>query len=800
MDMSKYKAMFISETQEHLQSMNQGLLAIEQNPADQDAVAEVFRNAHSIKGMAASMGYEPVRDLAHAMEDLMDDVREGTRQADARAMELLFKGLDTLDSMVEDVEQDREISGAGLELAKEIRDFRGQETAPTQPGPATEAEPPQAEAPETGEDKPESGDFPQLPDEGELEDTGSFRGAPLADMEMDPGPSPDAQAPPPKPGFEFSLDEPKEAAKPAEKPPTRPDDIELDVGEVAPRRSLLKKPKEKSRPPEPKPSEAPPEPDTISIEDMIGEETAGPAPPPPAPGPAPAPAEEQAAGKKPNRRVRVVFSSQTASPGVRGLILFKRLDEVGEVLGSRPGRDDVKAGNFMADPKGLAVEVDLVSEASESDIIKVIKSLTDVQSFEVTVPSAGPAPAEAGIDDTVIKESGRIEQGYDPFAQVQALPQTVRVRTTVLDRFINALGEMILVKSELREVAKRNPSSALESGLDRLEALVKDFNEQVMSIRLMALETVVQRLPRVVRDLAKEEGKKVRFEVKGQDIELDRAILEQLSDPLIHLLRNCVSHAIEPAEERAKLGKPEQGSITLEAYRLRDMILIDVKDDGCGIDPFAVKEAALAKGLVSHEEVASMSDDEVYQLIFQPGFSTAKKVGMVSGRGVGMDVVKNVVENVGGYVTVRTKVGAGTTFTLHLPRTIAIVNVLLIRLAGEIFAIPISKILKTVEILPHQVRKTQGNDFYLDRQELVPMKALHRFVDLKDERKPGALSALIVETHNKKTALLVDDLVGQEEAFIRPLGKPLERISGLSGVTMLGDGRVVFVLDTMGLL
>jgi two-component system chemotaxis sensor kinase CheA len=217
---------------------------------------------------------------------------------------------------------------------------------------------------------------------------------------------------------------------------------------------------------------------------------------------------------------------------------------------------------------------------------------------------------------------------------------------------------------------------------------------------------------------------------------------------------------------------------------------------------FLLREAAVAKNVLSSEEAAALSDEDAIQLIFRPGFSTAREVGMVSGRGVGMDAVKTVVEGVGGYVTVNTRPRAGTTFTLHLPRTIAIVNVLLIKLSQELFAIPITKIQKTVEILPHQVRKTQGKRFFLDRQEMIPIKPLHRFLDLPEtERDPRAPQlALIIATHNRKTALVVDDLVGQEEAFIRPLGKPLERISGLSGVTMLGDGCLVFVLDTMSLL
>lgn len=771
MDMAKYKVMFVSETTEHLESMNRGLVTIEHDHADKDAIAEVFRNAHSIKGMAASMGYEAIRDLAHAIEDLMDDVREGLREPDSAVMDLLFKGLDVLEKLVQDVANDRDMSLDSKELTDRIRAFRKDSAEVEQPKPVVPAK----AAPPT----------PGL--------TVQFVSPGMVPETPQPEKKPEAPPKPPKPRAEPVLDMSGEI-----------------VFDFLPRSSAKAKAKEIKQEPS-KPSVAL---DASSLE--LDFEVARPSlgwkeiPPPPMAVTAPAPVEEAPRpGRAPTKMVRVVLSPQTASPGVRGLILFKRISEAGEIVDSRPALGDVKAGNFLADSKGLALEIDMIAESDDDEIVRILNSMADIQSFELKAleqktAAAEPEPAadEAAARVGVIKEQGRLESAYDPFAQAQALPQTVRVKTNVLDRFINSLGEMILVKSELREVAKKHPIPALENGLDRLESLVRDFHDQVMSIRMMPLESVVARLPRVVRDLAKDEGKKVRFEVKGQDIELDRAILEQLADPLIHLLRNCVGHGIEPPEERVRLGKPAEGKIEIEAYRLRDLVLIEVRDDGRGMDPFLIKEAALAKNLITPEAAESMSDEDVFQIIFLPGFSTAKVVGMVSGRGVGMDAVKNVVEAVGGFVTVATAVGMGTTFTLHLPRTIAIVNVLLIKLGQETFAIPIGKIMKNVEILPHQIRRSQGQKFYIERQELIPMKPLHRLLDLPEPEDGGRgpWPALIIEINKRKTALVVNELIGQEEAFIRPLGKPLEKISGLSGVTMLGDGRVVFVLDTMGLL
>jgi len=667
MDMSKYKAMFVSETTEHLQAMNHNLLLIEQDPSHPEAIHSVFRSAHSIKGMAASMGYDPIRDLAHALEDLMDDFRQGARPVSVEAMNLIFQGIDLLEGMVREAAEGKPFSLPVEELVEKIRAYRAGSPAAAQ---------------EAQEKKP--------------------RTEPLtAELPEEPAPSPPAAAPG-APAMDYTI--------------------------------------------------------------------------------------------------KVVISRQAAAPSVRGLILFKRLSELGRVVTSRPTLEQVKSNQFLDDPAGLAVELDLQSAASREELLKVLNSLADVQGFEITEHRGQPAPAAAPAAEAA-EERPAAEASPDPFAAAVPLPQTVRVRTRILDQFINAVGEMILVKSELRELGKRQPVPGLDQSLDRLERLVRDFHDLVMGIRLMPLDSVVQRLPRTVRDLAQDQKKQVRFEIRGKEIELDRAILEQLGDPLLHLLRNAVSHGIESPEERQRAGKNPTGAIVMQAFRERDMVLIEIRDDGRGMDPFQLKEVAVEKQLVRPEEAAALSDEDALQLIFLPGFSTAREVGLVSGRGVGMDVVRTSVEGVGGFVSLASAINSGTAITLHLPRTISIINVLLIRLNQEVFAFPISKVLKTVEILEHQIRRNQKQQYYVDRQELIPMQDLRPFLNLpqKNHRSPP-YPALIVEVQKRKHALLVDEFVGQEEAFIRPLGKPLERISGLSGVTMLGDGRIVFVLDTLGLI
>jgi two-component system chemotaxis sensor kinase CheA len=675
MDISKYKALFVTETTEHLQAINSNLVLLEQNPSHPEAIHSLFRSAHSIKGMAASMGFDIIRDLAHALEDLMDDFRQGRRAINRKAMDLLFQGLDLLEGLVKEAAADKPFS---LSIEDLLGKIRAQRQVPA-PEPAAAA--------------------PATP------------AAPLASAE--------------------------------------------------------------------------------DIPDLSGDDFAEPGTAP-AQSPLPAhPPAGAAAGLASDYTLKVVISRQATAPSVRGLILFKRAGELGRVVASRPSLEQVKQNQFLDDPAGLAVELELKSAAGREEVLKVLNSLAEVQSFDILEHRGGAASAAAAAP----------EPGPDPFAAAPPLPRTVRVQTRILDQFINAVGEMILVKSELREVAKRHPTPGLDLGLDRLERLIRDFHDLVMGIRLMPLDSVVQRLPRTVRDLARDQGKNLRFEIKGKEIELDRAILEQLGDPLLHLLRNAVSHGIESPEERQRAGKDPAGAIEVLAYRERDMVLLEVRDDGRGMDPFQLKEVAVEKQLLKPELAETLSDDDAFQLIFLPGFSTAREVGLVSGRGVGMDVVRSAVEGVGGFVSLVSAVNKGSTITLHLPRTISIINVLLVRLNREVFALPISKVQKTVEILEHQVRKSQKQQYFLDRQELVPIHDLRRFLNLpEDNRRRAPYPALVVEVQKRKMALMVDEFIGQEEAFIRPLGKPLERISGLSGVTMLGDGRIVFVLDTLGLM
>jgi two-component system chemotaxis sensor kinase CheA len=358
------------------------------------------------------------------------------------------------------------------------------------------------------------------------------------------------------------------------------------------------------------------------------------------------------------------------------------------------------------------------------------------------------------------------------------------------------VGELIVTKSRLKELYRESESPGADQVLTRLDHLVGGLHGEVMKVRMDPLETVTQRLPRVVRDLARKGGKEVSLEVEGAEIELDRAVLEELGDPLIHILRNAVDHGIEDAGERKKTGKNKKAQIKLRAYRERDMVHIELMDDGRGMDLEKIKAKAIEKRIITKDQTKVMSDEEAVMLVCRPGFSTADKVTDVSGRGVGMDVVQSVIESLGGTLAIVSRTGEGTTFTLKVPLTVAIVKILLINLQEHLFAIPITRVIRTVRLDIEQIKESQGRYYLTIDEDLVPLYELRDMLAL-----PGALNdnqlltVVLVEVTNRIVGIVVDDISGQEDIVVKPLCYPLHHLERYSGMTVLGDGRIVPVLD-----
>jgi two-component system chemotaxis sensor kinase CheA len=632
--------MFLSEAREHLSGMNRLLVALEKSPQDKGSIDSLFRSAHSIKGMAASMGYEGIAELSHKMEDMMDRFRKGEMTITPEAIDMLLEGMDDLGRLVDAVEQERAADVDVSEIIERIKGF-GKEVTP--PGREAAA--------------------PQVPDVKVPQVPAGYKAAPARGFNISIGISPDSSA-----------------------------------------------------------------------------------------------------------------------PAVRAFLIIRKMKEIGEIISTKPSEDDIRGGRFSG-TLSLGVRTGMEKDGIEA----VIREMGEVSSVTLeplvpqieAKPEAVPQPEPAGVP----------------------LPPVVKVSISLLDYFVNAVGELIINKSRLHEISKTIPSKEMKEGLNQLDRLVRDLQNQVMSVRMMPIGTVTERFPRVIRDLARKQGKEVEFSIKGEDIELDRSILEGLGNPLTHIIRNCIDHGIEPPDERRALGKPLPAVVRINAAREKDQVFMEVSDDGRGMDPERLKESAVKKGLITAEQASGMGEKEALLLTCIPGFSTAKEVSEVSGRGVGMDAVKSGIEAMGGSVDIDSIPGRGTRVTLKLPLTVAIIHSLLVEAASEVFAIPISRVMKTIEVEKGDVKVSQKQRLIDFNGSLMPLLSLWKILRLQPGTiQEGFIPVVVTEIKGRTVGLVVDRFLGQQETFIKPLGRPLNRIAGLSGTTVLGNGRTIFLLDVGNLI
>ncbi|HEY8209879.1 MAG TPA: chemotaxis protein CheA [Myxococcaceae bacterium] len=527
--------------------------------------------------------------------------------------------------------------------------------------------------------------------------------------------------------------------------------------------------------------------------------TALPAPRPPPPEAATAPRPDAPLGLPPRFAVRVRIAHTCQVPGVRAFLVHKKLSGLGTIHDLKPALEELKAGRI---PEGM-ISLELEAQAGEAGIQQAVKNISEVELVSVKPapppqPAAPPAPSGAapvpGPTGSVVGERPR-----DP-AEVG---RTVRVKTELLDYFLDAVGELMLATARIREVGKVLPAPArppLEEAVYRLHALVKDLHDKVMSVRMTPLSVITDRLPRASRDIARRRFRDVELVITGAEIELDRAIIDDLADPLLHLLRNCIDHGIEPAEQRAEAKKPAAGRIQVAVRRQRDRVVIELEDDGRGMDAQKLKDSAIARGLLAAEAAQRMTDKEAYMLSCLPGVSTAADVSEISGRGVGMDAVKRAVESVGGTLEIESERGRGTRFTLRLPLTVAVVNLLLVQSGAEIVGLPIGKVLAVLEADHEALSRSRETPLISHGNSLLPVHVLAELLHVPPTPRKGVRPYLVMESDTGKVALAVDRLLGQEEVVLKALSRPLDLVAGLSGVTILGSGRPIFILDVPRLI
>jgi two-component system, chemotaxis family, sensor kinase CheA len=635
MELSRYAELFLSESREHVSAINQRLLALEATPEDTDAVDAVYRSVHTIKGMAATMGYADLSALAHAMEDLLDDLRgRGRPAADPELIDLLLRATDAIE--------------AGCEAA-------------------------------VAGERPEAHDA--------------------------------------------IIETLREAiARPAEG-------------------------------------------------DDRGSE--------------PAPRTEPAGE---GLVVGVTMDPETPLPGVRAFMAVRRLHELGEVLDLEPSEEALQGpdfdGTFRARLRthlGAAEVTDAVRAVG--DVAEVV--VLDADAEEPTAPPAKPAAPRGGGATTAAPRRAR----------------HVRIDLQRLDALMNQVGELVILRDQLRSLAAEREDPELSGAIERATRLIGDLQFEVIGARMVPVWQVFDRFPRLVRDAARAVGREVELRVEGREIELDRAMLEQIGDPLVHLLRNAVDHGIEPPAERETAGKPPRGLLRLTATRERSRVVIRVQDDGRGIDAEAVRRAAVSRGLVTPEAAAELGPEQVHRLLLRPGFSTAKRVTDVSGRGVGLDAVASSVRALGGVLEIASAPGLGATFTIRLPLTLAIVQALLVRARGETYALPLAHVRETVEITGAEVARAGGQEVIEVRDELIPCFSLERALHGEAAAPvPEALPAVIVEVGERRRAVFVDSLEGQREVVVKDFASTRGTPAIFSGATVLADGRPALILDAGSLL
>lgn len=460
--------------------------------------------------------------------------------------------------------------------------------------------------------------------------------------------------------------------------------------------------------------------------------------------------------------LRLSLKETVAAPGPRLLVLLKHLTDFGTVLESVPSADELLLGN-----SSTSLSVRLETAMNHNDIQEALlgkfSELKDVSYFEEVQQQSLPT-----------KESSS---------------QTVRISTTLLDHFINLTGELITNRYQLQAAVKERNWGAMDEGVGHLTRLVKNLHHQVLQVRMVSLESLVGRLTRTVHDLSRNSGKEVQLKIEGAAIEVDRAIVEGLVAPLSHLLRNAVDHGIE-----------KQGTISIRAWRERDQVMLQVADDGCGLNPDKIRQAAVTKGLLTVAQAKAMREYDLFQLICQPGFSTATKVTELSGRGVGMDVVKTAVERLGGILLIDSLSGEGTKITLKLPLSLAIIRALFVDCGSMRIAMPITRVVQTVEISSTEVQSSGKQLMLRHQEELLPLLSLRKILKVPKGSSVDPISVVITDVLGRRVGLVVDRLRHQREIFVQRLPSPFDRVRGCTGGTILGDGQIVFLLDLQSLL
>lgn len=703
MDVSQYLEIFIDETNGHLQNLSDCIMSLEKEPENMDTINEIFRAAHSLKGMAGTMGFKRMQRLTHDMENVFQEVRSGNMNVTSGLVDVLFQCLDAIDAYLESV---KESSDEGTEdneaIIQELNDILA---AGTGNAPKTEEKPAPKEEKDPVEDR-----------------------------------------------FQKKY-------------------LDIDFSE-----------KEKEE---------------LRLSEEKGMKLYG---------------------------ITVYIQEDCLLKAARAFLVFKAVEDFGNILVYSPSSQDIEDEKF-----GFDFSFYVASEADLDRMLEVAKAVSEIEEVigekvnykELTAAAAKKEEEEAAAAKEAEKAQKEEHAGASqaPAAASQAKPQapaakkqnggkpvtnrTVRVDIEKLDALMNQVSELIIAKNSLVSIGSTSDGSsssnsqAFHEQIEYLERITTGLHESVMKVRMVPIESVVQKFPRMIRDLSKKLDKKMELYMTGEDTELDRTVVDQIGDPLQHLLRNSADHGLENAELRRKRGKPETGSIHLNAFQEGNNVIIEVSDDGNGIDTESVKSKAIERGLITPEQGAALSQKEIIDFLFMPSFSMAKQISDVSGRGVGLDVVKSNIEALGGDVEVKSVLGEGSKFIVRLPLTLAIIQALMVEVKHEKYAISLGSIETIEEIMADEIKFVQAKEVIHIRGMVIPLIRLDQLLDCEPaEEEKESLTVIIVRKGDKFAGLIVDELNGQQEIVIKSLGKYINNSTKIiSGATVLGDGEVALILD-----
>ena len=671
MDTNQYMDMFLDESHEHLQSLNDGLLSLEDNMEDTSVVNEIFRNAHTLKGMSATMGFNKIAELTHEMEDVLDLIRKEQLKLNEDIIDTLFKCVDSLGQMIDSVGN------------------------------------------------------------GEAEDV-----VDVSDLVKKLS----------------SISKPDQAAAPAAASAAAPAENKISIELTDVDKDVIKQARETGM---------------------------------------------QAI------HVRVTLAETCLLKSARSYMVMNALDELGDVIKSVPSAEDLEQEKF-----DHSFDVIIITAAEEKAVQDAVNSISEISKVETNVidlaaeekaaaaTAAAPAPKAAAPAPTAKKAAPA------PAKKATAAPakkvhhsQSVRVDIEKLDTLMNLMGELVINKVRLEQIGQTHRLADLTETLEQMDRVTTDLQNIVMKVRMVPVSSVFNRFPRMVRDIAKELNKEINLTIEGEETELDRTVIDEIGDPIMHLLRNSCDHGVEEPDVRESKGKPRAGEVGLIARHEGNNVVIMVTDDGAGIDAAKIRAKAVEKGMISQEEADKMDDADAVRLVFLPGFSTADHISDISGRGVGMDVVRSKIEALSGHVDVETKIDEGSVFKIKLPLTLAIIQAMLVKVQEEMYAIPLGSIDSTINIQESEIKTVQNKEVIVLRGEIIPIIRMEKMLQVPHVKDSDETFVVVVHTGDAKAGIVVDNLIGQQEIVIKTLGSLFTGLKMFSGATVLGDGRVALILD-----